>query len=102
LGRYVAAVKLSSLQEGSMVAADVEGNHILISMIGGQVYAVSGVCTHQETDLANGFVIEERVVCPLHLSQFDMRTGQVLNPPATEPLRSFKVKIEDGTVFVEV
>jgi nitrite reductase/ring-hydroxylating ferredoxin subunit len=96
------ALESSKLSEGSMVAVDVQGRHLLLARIGGLVFAVSGICTHEEFDLGLGFVIEDRVVCPLHLSQFDLRTGQVLNPPATAPLQNFNIKIEDGTIFVEV
>ncbi len=85
-----------------MLAIDLNGAHLLLSKIGGMVSAVSGTCTHEETDLGLGFVLEERVVCPLHLSQFDLRTGEVMNPPATEPLKRFNVKIEGETILVEV
>ncbi len=81
---------------------DVEEKHILLANVGGEVFAMSGYCTHEETDLGTGFIIEDRVVCPLHLSQFDLRTGEVLNPPATIPLTRFKVKIDGGIIFVEV
>jgi 3-phenylpropionate/trans-cinnamate dioxygenase ferredoxin component len=81
---------------------DVEGKHILLANIDGEVSALSGYCTHEETDLGTGFLIEGRVVCPLHLSQFDLRTGEVLNPPATVPLERFNVKIDGGSIFVEV
>jgi 3-phenylpropionate/trans-cinnamate dioxygenase ferredoxin component len=99
---YVPALKDMELAEGAMAAVDVSGVHILLSRIGGEVSAVSGICTHEETDLGLGFMIEDRVVCPLHLSQFDLRTGQVMNPPATVPLKRFNVKIEDETIFVEI
>jgi len=95
-------MKVADLGEGAMVAVDVKETHILLAKIGGEVSAVSGTCTHEETDLGLGFVIEDRVVCPLHLSQFDLRTGQVMNPPAEVPLKRFNVKIEGGTIFVEV
>lgn len=85
-----------------MVGVEVAGRKLLLSNIDGRIYAVSGVCTHEEFDLADGIVIEDAVTCPLHLSQFDLRTGQVYNPPATEPLRVFNVKIDGDTVFVEV
>jgi nitrite reductase/ring-hydroxylating ferredoxin subunit len=85
-----------------MAALDVGGTHVLLSKIGGAVYAVSGTCTHEETDLGLGVMLEDRVICPLHLSQFDLKTGQVLNPPAEVALTSFNVKIQDGTIFVEV
>ncbi|QQG49386.1 MAG: Rieske 2Fe-2S domain-containing protein [archaeon] len=99
---FLPAVKYSELAEGAIYPVDIGGNHLILSKIGGEVSAVSGTCTHEETDLALGFVLEERIVCPLHLSQFDLRTGQVQNPPATEPLRRFNVKIDGETIFVEV
>jgi nitrite reductase/ring-hydroxylating ferredoxin subunit len=99
---FVPAMKVADLAEGAMSAVDLKERHILVSRIGGEVYAVSGLCTHEETDLGRGFVLEERVICPLHLSQFDLRTGQVMNPPAEVPLQRFNVKIEGDTIFVEV
>ena len=102
LGEFVPAMKVAEIAEGTMSAADLKGAHVLLSKIGGEIYAVSGICTHEETDLARGFVLEDRVVCPLHLSQFDLRTGQVMNPPAEIPLQRFNVKIEGETIFVEV
>ncbi len=95
-------MKVADLEEGTMAAVDINGIHILLSKIGGEVSAVSGICTHQETDLGLGFMVEDRVVCPLHLSQFDLKTGQVMNPPATEPLRCFNVQIRGDAIFVEV
>lgn len=96
------ALKTSELEEGGISTVDLEGSHILVSKIGGEVYAVSGVCTHEETDLGLGFVLEDRVVCPLHLSQFDLKTGQVVNPPATVSLKRFNAKVTEGTIFIEV
>ena len=95
-------MKASELREGAMTALDLRGTHLLLAKIGGNVSALSGTCTHEDADLGLGFVIEDRIVCPLHLSQFDLKTGEVLNPPAVEPLKRFNVKIEDGTIFVEV
>ncbi len=102
MGELVPAMKDSELAEGAMAALDAKGVHLLLARIGGEVSAVSGTCTHEETDLGLGFMMEDRVVCPLHLSQFDLKTGAVLNPPATVPLQRFNVKIEGDTIFVEV
>jgi 3-phenylpropionate/trans-cinnamate dioxygenase ferredoxin component len=99
---FLPAVQLTQVPVGGMVGVEVAGTKLLISNIGGEIHAVSGVCTHEEFDLAEGIVIEDAVTCPLHLSQFDLRTGQVYNPPATEPLKVFNVKIDGDTVFVEV
>ncbi len=102
MGRYVRVLELSELPSGSIASVDVEEKHILLANVGGEVFAMSGYCTHEETDLGTGFMIEDRVVCPLHLSQFDLRTGEVYNPPATEPLKRYNVKIEGNDIFVEI
>ncbi len=99
---FVTVMKASELEEGTMKTVDVKGTHLLVARIGGEVYAVSGTCTHENADLGLGFMIEERVVCPLHLSQFDLRDGRVINPPATIPLHRFNIKIEDDALSVEV
>ncbi len=96
------AMELSKLAPGTMAGVEVGGKQILLSNLGGEVYAVDGICTHEESRLAEGFMVEDRVVCQLHLSQFDLRTGAVDNPPATEPLKAYNVKIEDGSIFVEI
>ena len=102
MGEFVPAMRAADLAEGSMVSVDLKGRHVLLSRIGGEFFAVSGTCTHEETDLGRGFLLEDRVVCPLHLSQFDLKTGQVMNPPAEVPLQHFNVKIEGDTVLVEI
>jgi nitrite reductase/ring-hydroxylating ferredoxin subunit len=100
--RFVKTIEVSKLAPGTMAGVDAEGRRLLLSNLGGEVYAVDGTCTHEESPLSKGFMIEERVVCQLHLSQFDLRTGEVYNPPAIEPLRRYNVKIEEGTIFVEI
>lgn len=85
-----------------LVSVELEGKRVLLSNLDGQVHAVSAICTHEEFDLSQGFILDNAVVCPLHLSQFDLATGEVYNPPATEPLKVFNVKIEDDMIFVEV
>ena len=95
-------MKASDLAEGTISTVDLKGEHVLLSKIGGEVSAVSGICTHEETDLGLGFVIEDRIVCPLHLSQFELKSGQAVNPPATVPLKRYSVKVLGDTIFIEV
>lgn len=100
--RFLRAMELSGLTPGTMVGVELDGKRILLSNLGGEVYAVDGVCTHEESPLSQGFLVEDRVVCQLHLSQFDLRTGEVYNPPAVAPLGRYNVKIEEGAIFVEI
>ena len=99
---YARTVSVSAVPPDKLLTVDVEGNKVLLSNLDGEIHAVSATCTHEEYDLSQGFILDGAVVCALHLSQFDLRTGEVYNPPATVPLRVFNVKIEDGAIFVEV
>jgi len=68
----------------------------------GEVFALDDTCTHQDASLADGWLEDGQVECPLHASRFDLRTGQVDQPPAKRPVRTHKVDIVDGDIFVEV
>ncbi|TMI38918.1 non-heme iron oxygenase ferredoxin subunit [Candidatus Bathyarchaeota archaeon] len=98
----VKVCQISELPPGTMKGTEFEGRRILVANIDGKIYAHDGTCTHEEADLSNGFILGDRVVCPLHLSQFDLRTGEAVTSPAVEPLKNYKVKIEGPDVYVEV
>lgn len=93
---------VSELPPGTLRGIDLDGRRVLIVNVDGVIRAWDGTCTHEEADLSTGFLLAERVTCPLHLSQFDLTTGEAVNPPATLPLKGYKVIVDNGEVFVEV
>jgi 3-phenylpropionate/trans-cinnamate dioxygenase ferredoxin component len=66
----------------------------------GEVFALDDTCTHQEASLADGWIEDCWVECPLHASRFDLRSGTVDAPPAKLPVRAHAVEVEDGAVLV--
>ena len=52
--------------------------------------------------LADGELEGNVVVCPCHASEFDLRTGDVLCPPALEPLPIYEARIEEGELQVRL
>ena len=74
----------------------------MIVNLEGTLYAVDRICTHETADLSTGFLIDSEVTCPLHLSRFDVTNGTVKNPPATRPLRTYKLRVEGTTVYVQL
>ena len=85
-----------------MKGIEVDGRRVLVVNLDGVLRAWDGTCTHEEADLSTGFLLGERVTCPLHLSQFDLTTGEAVNPPATVPLKKYNVIVENAEVFVEL
>lgn len=102
MGTLIRVGHLSEIPPGTIVGVGEGEDKILIANVGGKIHAVHGVCTHEYADLTTGFLMENRITCPLHLSQFDVTTGEVLGPPAATPLRKYSVKIEGEEVYVEV
>jgi len=74
----------------------------LIVNLEGRLHAWDGTCTHEEADLSTGFILGEEVTCPLHLSRFNLLTGEAVNPPAEKPLSEHQVKVENGEIFVDL
>lgn len=69
---------------------------------GGSFYAIDDTCTHQDASLADGWVEDGCVECPLHAACFDLRTGQPSGPPAKLPVRTHRVVVVEGTIYVAV
>jgi 3-phenylpropionate/trans-cinnamate dioxygenase ferredoxin subunit len=91
---------VADLPEGEAVRLDVEVP-IAVFNVGGDLYAIDDTCTHQDASLADGYLDDDCTVeCPLHASCFDLRTGEVSGPPATVPVRTHAVVVENGTIFV--
>lgn len=99
---FVEAGLLEDLPQEQGKQVSVGGLLVSLFRCGDEVYAISDICTHEEAYLSEGdFECEEmEVECPLHGSRFDVRDGSVRILPATKPVRTYEVKVEDGRVLV--
>ncbi len=73
---------------------------LLLVNVGGEVRAVQGICSHEYFELDRGFLTAGSLTCALHLSRFDLVSGEPLDPPADEPLAVYPVSVEDGRIVV--
>ena len=96
---FASGVRLSDIPEGTL-AGRVGDESVLLSRIEGQLFAVSGTCTHYGGHLPDGVATGESVRCPLHHACFSLRTGEVLRAPALDALDCWKVEVEGDSVFV--
>ena len=80
----------------------VDGTDILLVNVDGKVHATQGICSHEYFELDKGFLTGDSLTCALHLSRFDLETGEALDPPAEVPLATYAVSIEDGNVILEL
>jgi 3-phenylpropionate/trans-cinnamate dioxygenase ferredoxin subunit len=99
---FVEVGKVGELRQGTMKRIEVRGRRILLANVAGRLYAVDDTCTHEEASLSTGVLKGELVKCPLHNSRFNVRTGEALEEPAQEDLRTYPVREEGGRILVGV
>lgn len=68
----------------------------------GALFAVEDLCTHDGGPLGEGTLADFAIECPRHGARFDVRTGAVLCMPAVVPVRTFPIREEAGTLFIQV
>jgi 3-phenylpropionate/trans-cinnamate dioxygenase ferredoxin subunit len=95
--------ELADLKPGSLSRCDPEGTAVcLVRLESGQVFGIADTCSHEGASLSEGYLENGAVECPWHSSLFDVRTGELLGPPATEAIRTFPIEVADGAVWVQI
>jgi 3-phenylpropionate/trans-cinnamate dioxygenase ferredoxin component len=99
---FVFVAKRSEIPEGSGLCVEVEGKRIALFRLGDDVCAIDDSCSHAEGPLSEGGLEGDVVECPWHGSRFNVRTGGVLEPPATEGVATYVVRVTGEEVEVEL
>lgn len=101
LEEYIQVSDTTDIELGNSVSVNVNGTKILICNTEEGFFAVQDMCTHALTPLCGGFIQGTLISCPLHGAVFDLKTGEVMAPPAFEDLQTFKLKIVGTSVSVQ-
>ncbi len=96
------ACSLSDLPEEGAVRVVLDGTPICLARSGGEVFAVSDLCSHADVSLSEGDVEDGTVECWLHGSRFDLRTGAPTGLPAVKPIATYSVTVEGDDVLVKL
>ena len=102
MAEFVKAIAKADLTAGHGVMVELQGNKIAIFNVDETFYAVDDTCTHVGGPLSEGELEGASVTCPLPGATFDIKTGAVLGPPASDGVRSYEVKTEGDDVLVKV
>jgi len=101
--RRIDLLGVDEVGDGEMRMAWVDGtDQVLVINTGGEITAVQGICSHEYFELDKGFLTNGTLTCALHLSRFDLSSGEPLDPPAEEPLAVYPVAVEGGRILIEV
>ena len=93
---------IGDVAAGKMKRIDLAGRRLLLANIGGSYYVTDDTCTHEDASLCTGSLKGELVKCPLHGSRFNLRTGEALEEPATENLKTYPVRVHGQDILIEL
>ena len=100
--RRVDVAGVDEVPPGTLHMVQVDGTDIVLANLDAHVHAVQGICSHEYFELDKGFLTGDSITCALHLSRFDLETGEALDPPAELPLAVYAAFVEDGRVVLEL
>ena len=99
----IKVAEYNEISEGDMRKVEVEGVFIALYKIEGKIYATSDICTHEGCYLDENHKIHNYMIeCTCHNSQFDIKTGEVVLPPATEKLKTYVAEVVGADIYVDM
>lgn len=100
MDNWHALARETDLAEGQAVAFNISTHSLLLIRSGGGLFAIQDRCSHADQELACGIIRNGWIACPAHGARFDLASGEPLNPPASQAVATYPVRIHEGSVEV--
>ena len=94
--------RIEDVGAGDARRVEAAGLTLAVFNLDGDFHVTDDACTHGPGSLSEGFVDGGVVECNFHQGVFDIRTGEVVQPPCMVPVKTYKTIVEDGRVYIEV
>lgn len=103
MSNWTRACAADDVEREDVIPLEIDGHdYAVYRSPDDRYYATDGRCTHQRVLLADGLVTGHIIECPKHNGRFDYTNGAAQRAPVTVDLRTYPVKLEDGSVFIDV
>lgn len=73
--------------------------------LGAELVALDDTCSHEAASLSEEGEVDaeaREIECCRHGARFSLDDGAALSLPATTPLRTYRLVVEGGEVFIEM
>jgi 3-phenylpropionate/trans-cinnamate dioxygenase ferredoxin subunit len=97
---YVEIAASNEIKNGERLVFEVDGTPIILFRVSGRLYAISGICSHDDHRLDDGDLEGYEITCPAHGARFDIRDGKVKALPAINDIDSFPVREVEGRIEI--
>ncbi len=99
MAEFIKVASLSELQAGACKAIEVRGKTIALFNVDGTIYALDNTCLHRGGPLGEGILEGDVVTCPLHMWEYNVRTGETLADPSLK-VASYAVQVDGDDIKV--
>jgi 3-phenylpropionate/trans-cinnamate dioxygenase ferredoxin component len=100
-GQWVDVGAARDVTDAHCLSVELDDVALIVARCGADLYAVESRCTHDGETLAGAEIEACEIICPRHGARFCLRSGAALTPPAYEPLRTFKIRVEAGRILLQ-
>jgi nitrite reductase/ring-hydroxylating ferredoxin subunit len=102
VGEYVKIAEIEDVLKNQMQVFNAKGQKILVINVEGELFAIENRCPHMGYPLFFGSLEGDVLTCGFHSAKFNVKTGKALGPVTSERLKTFPVKIQNSSIFIEV
>jgi len=103
MAQWIDACATGDIEKEDLIRFDrCSATFVIYRSPDGEFFCTDGLCTHESVHLCDGLVMDNTVECPKHNAVFDYRTGEAVRMPACIDLKTYKTKVENGRVFIEI
>jgi 3-phenylpropionate/trans-cinnamate dioxygenase ferredoxin component len=99
---FIPVASAAELTAGAVKVVEIGGTSILVCHSNGRFFAVENRCSHAEEPLACGRIKAGWIACPVHGARFNLETGNALNPPAKDPIRTYPLRCDGDLIEIAV
>ncbi|MBO66934.1 MAG: ferredoxin [Acidiferrobacteraceae bacterium] len=100
MSSWVDVAKHGAISPGEMSVFSLDHVEVVVINLDDRYFAIEDVCTHDGSEISSGCLRGYSIECPRHGARFDIRSGEVLDPPAYEAVRVFQTRIYNGMIQV--
>ena len=98
MAKFLKVATTGELAPGQAKRVEVDGKVIALFNLEGSYHAIDDTCPHRGGPLSKGPVDGEVVTCPWHGSKFNVKSGDVLTPPARTGVSSYRIRVSGSDI----
>jgi NAD(P)H-dependent nitrite reductase small subunit len=101
LKMFIPITQANNLIPGQGLKVRIKGKNIALFKHKNKIYAIQNGCPHQNADLADGYIKDDKVHCKLHNWAFELSSGIYSFNPKMR-LCTYEVRVRNDIIYIGI